>query len=52
MLGTLLPYGVAFKLITVLGVLTLPIAAYIFGRLSDMPDPGPACLAIATQLQY
>src|SRR5438309_3965530 len=48
MLGTLLPYGVAFKLVTVLGVLTLPIAAYIFGRLSDMPDPGPACLAVAT----
>src|SRR6059058_1290397 len=47
-LGSLLPYGVAFKLITVLGVLTLPIAAYVFGRLSDMPDPGPACLAVAT----
>src|SRR3954452_6527814 len=48
LLDVVLPYGVAFKLISVIGVLTLPIAAYIFGRLSDMPDPGPVCLAVAT----
>ncbi|HEX9530578.1 MAG TPA: 6-pyruvoyl-tetrahydropterin synthase-related protein, partial [Acidimicrobiales bacterium] len=43
-----LPYGVAFKLVTVLGLLTLPLAAYAFGRMMDMRDPGPACLAAAT----
>ena len=29
-----LPYGVAFKLVTVSGVVTLPAAAYAFGRLA------------------
>jgi len=48
LLGVLLPYGVAFKLVTVLGVLSLPVAAYLFGRLSRMPFPGPALLAVAT----
>src|SRR5438093_12913267 len=33
LLDVLLPYGVAFKLVTVLGVLVLPVAAYQFGRL-------------------
>ena len=47
-LGTVLPYGVAFKLVTVLGVLTLPIAAWAFGRLAGMRFPTPACLAVAT----
>ena len=48
LLSFLLPYGVAFKLVTVLGILTLPIAAWTFGRLSGMRYPGPALLAIAT----
>jgi hypothetical protein len=43
-----LPYGVAFKLITVSGVTTLPIAAYLFGRLSGLRFPTPAVLAIFT----
>ena len=47
-LDLVLPYGVAFKLVTVLGVLTLPIAAWAFGRLARLPFPGPALLAIAT----
>ncbi len=34
-----LPYGVAFKLVTVLGLLTLPLAAYAFGRMMDMRWP-------------
>jgi hypothetical protein len=46
-LSTVLPYGVAFKLVTVLGLLTLPAAAYVFGRLLGMRDPVPACLAVA-----
>jgi hypothetical protein len=42
------PYNVAFKLITVLGLVTLPLAAYIFGRLARFRFPGPVCLAAAT----
>ncbi len=41
-------YDVAFKLVTVLGTLTLPVAAWAFGRLAGMRDPIPAALAAAT----
>ncbi len=47
-LDLVLPYGVAFKLITVSGVLTLPVAAWAFGRLSGLRFPGPALLAAAS----
>ena len=43
-----LPYGVAFKLITVSGVATLPISAYAFGRLAGAKFPSPAVLSVAT----
>ncbi|MGQ0434431.1 MAG: 6-pyruvoyl-tetrahydropterin synthase-related protein [Microthrixaceae bacterium] len=46
--GVELPYGTAFKLVTILGLLTLPVAAYTFGRLADLSFPGPALLAVAT----
>ena len=45
-----LPYGTAFKLVSVLGVVTLPAACYVLGRLSDLPFPGPALLAVASLL--
>ena len=48
LLNVVLPYGIAFKLVTVLGVLTLPLAAYVMGRLFRMPFPGPPLLAVAT----
>ncbi len=48
LLSFVLPYGVAFKLITITGLLTLPVAAWAFGRLSGMRFPGPAVLAVAT----
>ena len=41
-------YNVAFKLVTVLGTLTLPVCAWAFGRLAGLRDPGPGCLAAAT----
>ncbi|HUR48740.1 MAG TPA: hypothetical protein VMY88_04285 [Acidimicrobiales bacterium] len=44
----LLPYGIAFKLVSVSGLLAMPIAAWAFGRLAGMRFPGPACLAVAT----
>ncbi|MDQ2754210.1 MAG: hypothetical protein M3R71_01525, partial [Actinomycetota bacterium] len=43
-----IPYDVAFKLVSIAGLVTLPIAAWAFGRLSRMAFPGPACLAVAT----
>jgi hypothetical protein len=46
--GVELPYGTAFKLITIAGILTLPFAAYTFGRLAELSFPGPALLAVAT----
>ncbi|MEL7209163.1 MAG: hypothetical protein AAGK32_13180, partial [Actinomycetota bacterium] len=47
-LDVVLPYGIAFKLITVVGVLTLPAAAWAAGRLARVPFPGPPLLAAAT----
>jgi hypothetical protein len=43
-----LPYGVAFKLVSVSGVATLPISAYAFGRLAGARFPSPAVLSVAT----
>ena len=45
--GVGMPYGVAFKVVTVLGVLSLPLAAYAFGRLADLPFPAPPLFAVA-----
>ncbi|MBI2709199.1 MAG: hypothetical protein HYX34_05835 [Actinobacteria bacterium] len=47
-LATPVPYGVAFKLVTVSGLLALPVAAWAFGRLAGAPFPGPALLAVAS----
>ena len=46
--NAVVPYNVAFKFVTVLGTLTLPVCAWAFGRLAGLRDPGPACLAAAT----
>ncbi len=42
------PYAVAFKMVTALGSVTLPLAAYAFGRLVALKRPLPALLAVAT----
>ena len=47
MLDIVFPYGVAFKLIAVAGVVTIPISAYVFGRLARLPFPMPALLSVA-----
>jgi hypothetical protein len=41
-----IPYNIAFKLVTVAGLLTLPLACWAFGRLARMRFPGPPCLAV------
>src|SRR5438552_3134978 len=47
-LDLVLPYGIAFKLVAVSGLVTLPVSVYIFGRLTGMRFPGPPILAVAT----
>jgi hypothetical protein len=46
--GYIIPFNIAFKLVTILGSVTLPIAAWLFGRLSGLERPRPAVLAIFT----
>src|SRR5919107_166542 len=45
-LGVALPYGVAFKLVSVAGIVALPVAAWALGRLARAPFPAPALLAV------
>ena len=47
-LSVVIPYGVAFKLVTVLGIVSLPVAAWAFAKLLGMRFPGPALLGVAT----
>jgi hypothetical protein len=48
LLDLILPYNVAFKLVSVSGVISLPIAAWAFGRLARLPFPVPPMLAVAS----
>ncbi len=41
-----LPYGVAFKLVSVSGLVTFPLAAWLMGRLAGSPEPIPSFLAL------
>ncbi len=43
-----IPYNIAFKLVTVSGLVTLPVALYAVGRAAKVPFPGPPLLAMAT----
>ncbi|MGQ0616765.1 MAG: hypothetical protein ACT4PW_07195 [Acidimicrobiia bacterium] len=47
-LGIGVPYGIAFKVVSVSGLLALPVCAYLFGRLARLPFPTPAMLAVVT----
>ncbi len=47
LLSFILPYGIAFKLIAVSGLLTLPIACWAFARLTRLPFPAPPLFAVA-----
>jgi len=50
LLSYVLPYGVAFKLVAISGVLTLPVAAWAFGRLNRLPFPVSPLLAVAATM--
>lgn len=43
-----IPYNIAFKLVTVSGLVTLPIGGYALARAARVPFPGPPLIAIAT----
>ena len=46
-LSFVIPFNIAFKLISVLGIIALPACAYAAGRIMRLPRPGPILLAIA-----
>ena len=48
LLDVVLPYGIAFKLVTIAGLVAMPIAAWTFGRLAGFAFPAPALFAVAT----
>src|SRR2546423_8795315 len=45
-LGVVLPYNIAFKLVTVLGLIALPVCVWAFGKLMNFRPPVPATLAV------
>jgi hypothetical protein len=42
------PYGVAFKLVSVAGLVSFPLAAWAMGRLARAPEPVPAFLSVGS----
>ena len=48
LLGIGLPYTISYKLVTVVGLLAMPVCAYALGRLSGLPFPTPALLSIGS----
>jgi hypothetical protein len=49
-LDVLVPYNVAFKLVSALGAIGLPAAAYLFGRGLRAPNPAPALFAVGATI--
>jgi 6-pyruvoyl-tetrahydropterin synthase related domain len=42
-----LPYGIALKVVSVLGIVTLPFVCWLFGRLNGLKKPLPEVFAVA-----
>jgi hypothetical protein len=47
-LDVLLPYGVAFKLVAISGLVLFPLACWAFGRLANFRHPIPELFAVAS----
>lgn len=47
LLTAVVPYAVAFKLVTVSGLVAMPLAAWAFGRLAGFARPVPALMGVA-----
>ena len=50
LLDVVLPYGIAIKIIAVIGILTLPYATWLFGRFAKFAYPLPELFAIAATI--
>ena len=46
LLNTVLPYGIAFKIIVVSGIMTLPVCCWAFGRLAKFAYPIPELFSL------
>ncbi|MGH9171656.1 MAG: hypothetical protein ACRD0Z_12415 [Acidimicrobiales bacterium] len=46
-LNLVFPYAIAFKIVTALGTVTLPVCAWAFGRLAGFRHPTPVLMAAA-----
>ncbi len=49
-LNIVFPYGVAFKLVAILGLVTLPVCCWAFGRLARFRYPMPELMALAATI--
>lgn len=49
-LATPMPYNRAFKLVTGIGLICLPLACWAFAKLADLPFPAPPLAAVAALL--
>jgi hypothetical protein len=47
LVNVILPYGVAMKLVSVIGLITLPVCCWAFGRLANFRHPIPEMFAFA-----
>jgi hypothetical protein len=47
LVNLILPYGIALKLVSVLGIVTLPLFAWLFGRMNGLKRPIPEVFACA-----
>ena len=50
LLDVVLPYGIAFKLIAVLGLVAFPLCAYLMGRIAKLAYPLPELMVIGATL--
>jgi hypothetical protein len=50
LLDVILPYGIAIKIIAVIGILTLPYTSWLFGRFAKFAYPIPELFAIAATI--
>ncbi len=48
LLDIVLPYGIALKLVAVMGLLALPVCTWLFGRLARLAFPIPELLVVAS----
>jgi hypothetical protein len=50
LLDVVMPYGIAFKLIVVLGLVAFPLAAYLMGRIAKLMYPLPELMVIGATM--